>query len=126
MTGTPSYKEGDAFKALAEFAGTRGEDPSTITRRHGILHPSTGLGGTWPTLLPVTAPPGIEAISADFEQTAPTGKYFIVTSKASGVRRLHLAGCYVKPQNCHRVQFVDEASLEDVDAVCKDCRARCK
>ena len=50
----------------------------------------------------------------------------MVTSRTTGLRRLHMVGCYVKPENCYHVKFVEHVNLEDVDSICRDCRARMK
>ena len=37
-----------------------------------------------------------------------------------------MLGCYVKPENCYSVRFLEQVSAEDVDSICKDCKARMK
>ena len=116
--------EVDAIKALTDFAIRAGESESQVRRRHTILEGSKGLSGAWPTLQlepTVEAPPSPD----DQEVAMPSkGTYFIVTSRTTGLRRLHMLGCYVKPENCYDVQFVSHVGAEDVDSVCKDCKSR--
>ena len=50
----------------------------------------------------------------------------MVTSRTTGLKRLHMVGCYVKPENCYDVKFVDCVNAEDIDSICKDCKARMK
>ena len=82
-------------------------------RRRAVLNAASkpGLGGAWPAFQ-----------AAGLQQPPSEGKYCVVAPKASGIRRLRLSGCYMKPQNCRVVQFVNEACREDVDAVCNDCK----
>ena len=114
------------MRDLTDFAIAHGADPGVLQRRHAVLNlgGKAGLGATWPTFTAPGEAAQALTVTAEHEQPAAGEKYFIVTSKASGLRRLHLSGCYVKPRNCHVVQFVSEAHLEDVDAICKDCKAR--
>ena len=125
VTGQPKhYIEVDTIKALTDFALKAGESESQVRRRHTILEGSKGLGGTWPTLeleLVTEAPP-----SPGGQDLAVTrkGDYFIVTSRTTGLRRLHMLGCYVKPENCYDVKFVSCVGAEDFDSICKDCKAR--
>ncbi|CAE7201458.1 LMP1, partial [Symbiodinium sp. KB8] len=127
VTGQPKqYIEVEAIKAVTDFAIQVGESEAQVRRRHIIFEGSTGLGGTWPTLhveVDAAAPP-----SPDFQEVAAgdRGQYFVVTSRTTGLRRLHMVGCYVKPENCYHVKFVEHVNLEDVDSICKDCRARMK
>ena len=126
VTGQPMYRENDAMHDLTTFAIAHGADPGVLQRRHAVLNVGgkAGLGAAWPTFTIPVEEAQTFTVTAEHEQPAAGGKFFIVTSKSSGVRRLHLSGCYVKPHNCHVVQFVSEARLEDVDAICKDCKAR--
>ena len=32
----------------------------------------------------------------------------------------------MKPENCYSVRFLQQVSAEDVDSICKDCKARMK
>ena len=127
MTGQPKqYIEVEAIKAVTDYANQVGESESQVRRRHIIFDGSKGLGGTWPTLhveAEAAAPP-----SPDVQEVAmgDRGQYFVVTSRTTGLRRLHMVGCYVKPENCYHVKFVEHVNLEDVDSICKDCRARMK
>ena len=127
VTGQPKqYIEVEAIKAVTDYANQVGESESQVRRRHIIFDGSKGLGGTWPTLhveAEAAAPP-----SPDVQEVAmgDRGQYFVVTSRTTGLRRLHMVGCYVKPENCYHVKFVEHVNLEDVDSICKDCRARMK
>ncbi|OLP93493.1 hypothetical protein AK812_SmicGene24578 [Symbiodinium microadriaticum] len=127
VTGQPKqYIEVEAIKAVTDYANQVGESESQVRRRHIIFDGSKGLGGTWPTLhveAGAAAPP-----SPDVQEVAmgDRGQYFVVTSRTTGLRRLHMVGCYVKPENCYHVKFVEHVNLEDVDSICKDCRARMK
>ena len=42
-------------------------------------------------------------------------KYFITISRRSALRRLHLTGCFVKPDRCCEVLYLDEISSDDFD-----------
>ncbi|CAE7416198.1 unnamed protein product [Symbiodinium sp. CCMP2592] len=127
VTGQPKhYIEVDSIKALTDYAAKAGESESQVRRRHTLLEGSKGLGGSWPTLaleVGVAAPPSpVEQVS----MPGSRGDYFIVTSRTTGLRRLHMLGCYVKPENCYDVKFVSHVGAEDVDNICKDCKARMK
>ncbi|CAE7505645.1 FCPC [Symbiodinium sp. CCMP2592] len=127
VTGQPKhYIEVDSIKALTDYAAKAGESESQVRRRHTLLEGSKGLGGSWPTLaleVGVAAPPSpVEQVS----MPGSRGDYFIVTSRTTGLRRLHMLGCYVKPENCYDVKFVNHVGAEDVDNICKDCKARMK
>ncbi|CAE7357217.1 unnamed protein product [Symbiodinium sp. CCMP2592] len=127
VTGQPKhYIEVDSIKALTDYAAKAGESESQVRRRHTLLEGSKGLGGSWPTLaleVGVAAPPSpVEQVS----MPGSRGNYFIVTSRTTGLRRLHMLGCYVKPENCYDVKFVNHVGAEDVDNICKDCKARMK
>ncbi|CAE7235547.1 unnamed protein product [Symbiodinium sp. CCMP2592] len=127
VTGQPKhYIELDSIKALTDYAAKAGESESQVRRRHTLLEGSKGLGGSWPTLaleVDVAAPPSpVEQVS----MPGSRGDYFIVTSRTTGLRRLHMLGCYVKPENCYDVKFVNHVGAEDVDSICKDCKARMK
>ncbi|CAE7032383.1 unnamed protein product [Symbiodinium sp. CCMP2592] len=127
VTGQPKhYIEVGSIKALTDYAAKAGESESQVRRRHTLLEGSKGLGGSWPTLaleVAVAAPPSpVEQVS----MPGSRGDYFIVTSRTTGLRRLHMLGCYVKPENCYDVKFVNHVGAEDVDNICKDCKARMK
>ena len=53
-----------------------------------------------------------------------TTKYFITTSRRNCLRRLHLSGCFVKPDRCGEVAFVDQVSTDDFDSVCQACKKK--
>ncbi|CAE7842424.1 unnamed protein product, partial [Symbiodinium necroappetens] len=94
VTGQPKqYIEVEAIKAVTDYATQVGESESQVRRRHIIFEGSKGLGGTWPTLhvgVDAAAPP-----SPDFQEVAAgdRGQYFVVTSRTTGLRRLHMVGC---------------------------------
>ncbi|CAE7386813.1 unnamed protein product [Symbiodinium microadriaticum] len=127
VTGQPKqYIEVEAIKAVTDYATQVGESESQVRRRHIIFEGSKGLGGTWPTLhveADAAAPPSPDHLEV---AAGDRGQYFVVTSRTTGLRRLHMVGCYVKPENCYHVKFVEHVNLEDVDSICKDCRARMK
>ena len=37
-------------------------------------------------------------------------KYFVTISRRTAMRRLHMTGCFVKPDRCCEVVFMDEVS----------------
>lgn len=49
-------------------------------------------------------------------------KYFITVSRRNALKRLHLSGCYVKPDRCHEVIHLDEVNEGDFDSIlpCKE------
>jgi len=127
VMGQPKhYVELDAIKALTDYAARAGESESQIRRRHSILEGSKGIGGPWPTLEFPEAPAAPPSPGAQEVAAARRGQYFVVTSRTTGLKRLHMVGCYVKPENCYNVNFVDYVNAEDVDSICKDCKARMK
>jgi hypothetical protein len=52
------------------------------------------------------------------------GKYFITISRRTALRRLHMAGCFVKPDRCCEVSFMDEVLQDSFDAICQACKKR--
>eukprot|EP00435_Cladocopium_sp_Y103_P069853 s777_g34.t1 len=51
-------------------------------------------------------------------------KYFITISRRTALRRLHLSGCFVKPDRCGEVVHVNEVNQDDFDSICQACRKK--
>ena len=126
LTGQPSpYVEVDSVKSLGQYASLMGESEAQVRRRHTILNARTGLSGKWPALAVADTEVAPASPGGDEEVIKPTtGKYFVVTSRKTGLRCLRMQGCHVRPENCHLVSFLEQVTAEDVDSICKDCRVR--
>ena len=66
-------------------------------------------------------PKQLEAASSSLQ---PVSKYFITVSRRAGLRRLHLVGCFVKPDRCCEVVFTNEVTLNEFDSVCRTCKRK--
>ena len=53
-----------------------------------------------------------------------TSKYFVTISRRTALRRLHLDGCFVKPDRCCEVVRVDEICSDDFDSICQACKRK--
>ena len=127
VTGKPKpYLEADALKALLDYGLKAGESEAILRRRHSVFQPGGGLGGQWPSLVVPASQPAPSTPEEPRAPQEPSFDYFVVTSRTTGLRRLHMLGCYVKPENCYSVRFLQQVSAEDVDSICKDCKARMK
>ena len=51
-------------------------------------------------------------------------KYFITVSRRNCLRRLHLSGCFVKPDRCVEVTCLDQVNTDDFDSVCQACKKK--
>ena len=60
-----------------------------------------------------------EALSSD-----GASKYFVTISRRTCLRRLHLSGCFVKPDRCFEVVHLDQVNSDDFDTVCQGCKKR--
>jgi hypothetical protein len=136
------FHEDETIDKLAAFAADAGANPNRIKKRHTVLSSWMGkvsLGGVYPTLevLPDDWDPDSQGDSPDVlaEKVAehalkeslekpPAAKYFVTVSRRVGLRRLHLTGCFVKPDRCCEVIYLDEVKEEDFDAICQACRRR--
>eukprot|EP00435_Cladocopium_sp_Y103_P052744 s1843_g16.t1 len=110
------YFEDEAIQRLCDAAETAGMNPNRIKKRHSLLSDWSGrqsLGGVYPTLEvfadDLQDPDDLNeanlqladtiAKHVEKEKQLPTQdpKYFITISRRSALRRLHLSGCFVKP-----------------------------
>ena len=83
VTAQPVCREGDAMRDLTDFAIAHGADPGVLQRRHAVLNLG-GKAGPWPTFTAPGEAAQALTMAEEHEQPAAGGKYFIVTSKASG------------------------------------------
>ena len=136
------FHEDEIIDKLAEFAATSGANPNRIKKRHTVLTSWMGrvsLGGTYPTLevlpgdwdpdaqedSPVVLSELVAAHALKESQEKPVAtKYFVTVSRRAGLRRLHLTGCFVRPDRCCEVIYLNEVKEEDFDAICQACRKR--
>jgi len=51
-------------------------------------------------------------------------KYFVTISRRTCLRRLHLSGCFVKPDRCCEVSYLDQVTADDFDSVCQACKKK--
>ena len=136
------YYEDEAIEKLCEFSATLGINPNRIKKRHVLLNNLSGrhcLGGIYPALeqheddweeAGIIDPPHELAgqIGAQSARAASLGdgskKFFITVSRRNALKRLHLSGCYVKPDRCHEVLHLDEVNDGDFDSICLACKKR--
>ena len=136
------YFEDEALQKLCDSAEAAGANPNRIKKRHTVMSNWTGrycLGGAYPTLEvfdddwqdPGDTEEGqavlaesVAKISAAKQVDQSSSKYFITISRRSALRRLHLTGCFVKPDRCSEVQYVDEVTGDDFDAICQACKRK--
>ncbi|CAK9114221.1 unnamed protein product [Durusdinium trenchii] len=139
--GDIPYMEDEAVERLCQSAEARSINVARIKRRHLIMildGANHCLGGVFPLLrvhddqwelveggdeeLP-DAQIAMHAKS-DLNLSAPSSKFFITVSCRANFRRLHLVGCFVKPNKCCEVIFVDEVKSEDFDSICRTCKRK--
>ena len=137
------YFEDEAIQKLCDTAEAAGANPNRIKKRHTVLSNWSGrnsLGGIYPTLEvfdddvqdhdeSLEAQAALAASVAkicekDAAAATKVTKYFITISRRSALRRLHLTGCFVKPDRCCEVLFVDEISSDDFDSICQACKRK--
>lgn len=147
VTGRPSeYLEDESIEALVTTATSMGMNAGRIRKRHVVMQDLTGkhcLGGIFPTL---TLPADDWALVEDFVEdgreeltlkaiqhtadeekvlkTQMNCKYFITVTRRTGFRRLHLNGCFVQPDKCREVHYLDIVDLNDFDSICKTCKRK--
>ena len=144
VEGRPEpYFEDEAIQKLCEAAQSSGANPNRIKKRHTVLSDWSGshsLGGTFPTLgvLPddwqdldetdeaqVELRDKVATLAAKENQLEPqTTKYFITISRRTSLRRLHLTGCFVKPDRCCEVLCLDEITSDNFDTICQACKRK--
>ena len=136
------FHEDENIDRLADYAAEAGTNKNRIRKRHTVLVPyleKVSLGGVYPTLevLPGDWDPDThgeteEAVADQIaSQTlkeslakASETKYFITVSRRAGLRRLHLSGCFVRPDRCFEVIRLDVVGQDDFDAICQACRRK--
>ena len=62
--------------------------------------------------------------SKERESVPQVTKYFITISRRTFLRRLHLTGCFVKPDRCCEVLCLDEITADDFDTICQACKRK--
>ena len=132
------FHEDENIDRLADFAAESGANK----KRHTVLVPyleKVSLGGVYPTLEvmpgdwdPDTHGETEEAIAGQIAaqslkesmvQSGPS-KFFITVSRRAGLKRLHLTGCFVRPDRCCEVIHLDVVGQDDFDAICQACRRK--
>eukprot|EP00435_Cladocopium_sp_Y103_P053229 s367_g17.t1 len=140
---TESYFEDEAIQRLCDAAEASGANPNRIKKRHTTLSNWAGrhsLGGVYPTLeifeddwqedadaedTAVAVLEAAVALNSKASESQPQSHtYFITISRRTCMRRLHLAGCFVKPDRCCEVVFTNEISSEDFDTICQACKKK--
>lgn len=140
VEGAPNpYLEDETIDRLLQAAESRGMNAARLKRRHVVLNPVFGLGGVYPTLVPrddgwewvddekdagdLTDRVDKHRLASNSAAQVVT-KFFITISRRAGFRRLHLVGCFVKPDRCCEVLYTNEVTLEDFDSVCRTCKRK--
>ena len=136
------FHEDENIDKLADFAAEAGANRNRIKKRHTVLTTwlgKTSLGGTYPTLevLPEDWDPDVqedaeevmaEKVAAqvlkESMSKATETKYFVTVSRRVGLRRLHMSGCFVRPDRCCEVIHLNEVNQDDFDAICQACKKR--
>ena len=136
------FHEDENIDKLADFAAENGANRNRIKKRHTVLTSWMGkvsLGGVYPTLEvhegdwdpdvnedPVdvlTEKISAQTLKESLSKAAET-KYFITVSRRVGLRRLHMSGCFVRPDRCCEVIHLNEVNQDDFDAICQACKKR--
>lgn len=138
------YMEDEAVDALVSSAVSFGMNATRIRKRHVMMSNLTGkvcLGGLFPTMqIPIDEWAVLEDFVEDGQEALELKavehskqvenmtkaqmdcRYFITVTRRTGLRRLHLNGCFVHPENCREVRYLDEVEQDDFDSICKTCR----
>ena len=136
------FHENENIDRLADFAAESGANKNRIRKSHTVLVPyleKVSLDGVYPTLEvmpgdwdPDTHGETEEAIAGQIAaqslkesmvQSGPS-KFFITVSRRAGLKRLHLTGCFVRPDRCCEVIHLDVVGQDDFDAFCKGCHRK--
>ena len=141
VSGHPGfYREDEVIEALCAEASAGGANPLRIRKRHAVMSDVTGkhcLGGFYPTL-DVSEVGDVEVVddTPDFDELdvlvgrqpplsePKAAKYFITISRRTAFRRLHMAGCFIKPSHCMEVRYLDEVLVQEFDSICRACKKR--
>ena len=137
------YFEDEQIDRLCAFAESTGANPNRIRKRHSVMNNVSGrccLGGIYPALEINLEEREVvdnfidddddktERVAfhsrKDAEGTGVVTKYFITVSRRVGLRKLHLTGCFVRPDRCLEVIYADHVNSEDFDSICKPCKRR--
>ena len=136
------FHEDENIDKLADFAAEAGANRNRIKKRHTVLTTwlgKTSFGGTYPTLevLPEDWDPDVQEDAEDVMaekvaaqvlkesmSKATETKYFVTVSRRVGLRRLHMSGCFVRPDRCCEVIHLNEVNQDDFDAICQACKKR--
>ena len=138
-----AYFEDEAIQKICDAAEAEGANPNRIKKRHTVMSGWTGrncLGGAFPTLevfdddwqepdetedAQVALAESVAKIAARAQDVqSVTSKYFITISRRTALRRLHLDGCFVKPDRWCEVVRVDEICSDDFDSICQACKRK--
>ena len=137
------YFEDEAVDRLCKAAEDSGANRNRIRKKHMVCSSLSGkfcLGGTFPTLevLPddwfeigeneedelTLAANILDQKTRDEATSKEQSKFFVIISRRTAFRRLHLTGCFVKPSNCTEVRMLDEVTNEDFDSICRACKRK--
>ena len=137
------YYEDEPIQRLCDAAEKAGANPNRIKKRHSVLSDWGGrqsLGGIYPTLTILDGDwndhedgdgddTDLAAKVADMTHREAadevhSAKYFITVSRRTCLRRLHLSGCFVKPDRCCEVSYLDQVTADDFDSVCQACKKK--
>ena len=134
-TGSKEYDEAELHDAMRAFLVNRGAEIEETVQKHLVLKCVRGvwqLDTQWHndehfekfdywsmTRAEEPSDPSTGAADKDVENA----KFFVVTSRRSGFRRVHkIGGCGLDWRSCTRVQFLQELTANCADAVCKRCQ----
>ena len=143
-SGEPFFED-ESIAKLCEYAASNGANPNRIKKRHSVLvyglaEGSPCLGGVYPTLqvfqedldaLDIVDGPDFDLMEKaaahakkEADETLHETKYFVTISRRTALRRLHMAGCFVRPDRCCEVVHMNEVLPESFDAICQACKKR--
>ena len=137
------YYEDEPIQRLCDAAETAGANPNRIRKRHSVLSDwgwRQSLGGIYPTLTILEgdwddredgggnemdlAAKVADMTHKEASEEAHTAKYFITISRRTCLMHLHLSGCFVKPDRCCEVSYLDQVTADDFDSVCQACKKK--
>lgn len=136
------YHEDETIGRLCEYAVSTGANPARIKKKHAVMYDVGGrvcLHSKYPTLencwdlfeADGTAESDdvlcrdVEAQARREAESKPQEcKFFITVSRRTAMKRLHLVGCFVKPEHCGEVIFCNEVVENDFDSICQACKKK--
>eukprot|EP00435_Cladocopium_sp_Y103_P020863 s2122_g5.t1 len=137
------FHEDESIGRLCDYAAEAGANPNRIRKRHTVITVTLAgkhcLGGVYPTLQvfqddwnaedhgmgedELAEKVAAHALKETMSSDAPT-KYFVTVSRRTALRRLHLSGCFVRPDRCCEVIQLNEVKSDGFDAICQACRKK--